>query len=401
MLPTVNIKKIFKIIEWLLFLILLGILFLVASPLLPTKEYISTHVIMSGSMEPAIKTGSIVFSTLQTDEINRGDVIVFTSPTDTETTIVHRIMEIEDGMYITKGDNNDNEDEWGVPNNSVKGKVFLTIPYVGHAIEWMKTPIGFFVILGIPALIFAVSQIKKIKDGINEEVEKRTKEEVEKHLSKEKTPPILPVILILFGILFSTKISNAYALFSSTVNIEGITISVGYKHTVVINEVMWMGSTISDKDEWIELRNMTNEDIDISNWRLEGAVAGLKGHLQIPHGYSIPANGYFLLANKFENNPGSALLSNVDLRSTSINLDDEYFKNGELILKDKQGNVIDKIDKTEYIQWPDGINEDTKHSMQRHLNPEDGWYSCNIDLCTSETYWNSPDNYGTPGDQNQ
>ena len=33
---------------------------------------------------------------------------------------------------------------------------------------------------------------------------------------------------------------------------------------VVINEVMWMGSSSHTADEWIELRNMTSHDIDFS-----------------------------------------------------------------------------------------------------------------------------------------
>ena len=112
-LSDVDIKKVLKnigkVLEWFVFLFLLFILFLVLSPLLPTREYISTHVVPTGSMEPTIMTGSVVFSSLEIgDDIKEEDIIVFESPNDPEVSIVHRIVEKEDGEYITKGDNNEN-----------------------------------------------------------------------------------------------------------------------------------------------------------------------------------------------------------------------------------------------------------------------------------------------------
>jgi len=40
---------------------------------------------------------------------------------------------------------------------------------------------------------------------------------------------------------------------------------------VVINEIMWMGSVGNSNDEWIELRNMTDADINLSGWKIDGA----------------------------------------------------------------------------------------------------------------------------------
>lgn len=393
-------KGILKIIEWTIFLLLIFILFLVASPLLPTKEYVSTHIVSTGSMEPTISAGSIVFSSLKTDEINRGDIIVFESPDNPDITIIHRVINIQGEEYITKGDNNQSEDNWEVSQFNIKGKYILHIPYLGHAVEWMKTPIGFTTLLILPTLIFLISQIKKIKEGINEEVERRTKQEIEKALSRENKPPLIIFLIFFYSLLFSINTTNTYALFSASAEITGMTISTGeieeISRTVVLNEVMWMGSSVSEKDEWIELRNMTDEDIDISGWKIEGAVAGLKGHLQIPNGYTIPANGYFLIANKFNENENTDLKSEVNLRSTSINLNDDYVRNGILVLKDKKGNEIDKTEIA--LLWPAGINRETKHSMQRYSNPDDGWYSCENPLCGSDIYWKSIGiNFGTPG----
>lgn len=397
------IKGILKIIEWGIFLLLLFVLFLVASPLLPTNEYVSTHIVSTGSMEPTIQAGSVVFSTLKTEEINRGDIIVFTSPSNQEITVIHRVKNITEEGYITKGDNNKSEDKWIVSSSNIKGKVVFDLPYLGYAVDWIKTPIGFVTLLILPALIFLISQIRRIREGINEEVEKRTKEEVEKIKQKDINPPLVVFIILLNSLLFSINTTNTYALFSSTAEITGMVISTGEieedLRTIIINEVMWMGSTISEKDEWIELRNMTNEEIDISGWRIEGAVAGSKGHLQIPNGYTIPANGYFLIANKYDEDRSTALNVNVDLRSTSINLNDEYLKNGKLVLKEKSGKEIDRTEVGSI--WPSGLNVDIKHSMQRYNNPDDGWYTCIDPICGSDIYWIVVgENFGTPGGQN-
>lgn len=90
---------------------------------------------------------------------------------------------------------------------------------------------------------------------------------------------------------------------------------------VVISEVMWAGSyeatspspTLDANDDWIELRNMTNRDIDVSHWVITWDQKELR-HYPIPDEFNwfeasvatrhyalgrlvIPANGYFLLKN--------------------------------------------------------------------------------------------------------
>lgn len=60
-------------------------------------------VIMSGSMEPEIQTGAIVI-TQKTKDIKKGDIMFFES--EDGVSVIHRCIEIKDGEYITKGDNN-------------------------------------------------------------------------------------------------------------------------------------------------------------------------------------------------------------------------------------------------------------------------------------------------------
>ena len=38
---------------------------------------------------------------------------------------------------------------------------------------------------------------------------------------------------------------------------------------VLINEVAWMGTAVSANDEWLELYNQTEQEIDLAGWKLE------------------------------------------------------------------------------------------------------------------------------------
>jgi len=89
---------------------------------------------------------------------------------------------------------------------------------------------------------------------------------------------------------------------------------------VVINELMWMGSTSSTADEWIELRNMTGFSIDLSNWditRYNGTNEVLM--LTIAPGNTISAGGYFLISNY--NAAGSQINVTPDIVTTAVLLD--------------------------------------------------------------------------------
>jgi len=64
---------------------------------------------------------------------------------------------------------------------------------------------------------------------------------------------------------------------------------------VVINEVMWMGSS-SSSDEWIELRNTTASDIAIGNWQITNSSTAGDERLTLPSDALIPAGGFYLIA---------------------------------------------------------------------------------------------------------
>ena len=77
-------------------------------------------VVLSGSMEPAIPTGGIVFTDTRQTAPCTGDIITYRLG---ETTVTHRVVRTEKGSYITRGDANDGEDASPVAPSQVVGTV--------------------------------------------------------------------------------------------------------------------------------------------------------------------------------------------------------------------------------------------------------------------------------------
>jgi hypothetical protein len=172
--------------------------------------------------------------------------------------------------------------------------------------------------------------------------------------------------------------------------------------TVVINEIMWMGSSVSSVDEWIELKNTTGEDINLTNWSIGGAGSSSSA-ITIAAGV-IPANGYFLISN-YET--GSSAISDsitADIVISGVSLANG---GGKLTLKDPASNMIDA---TPIGSWEEGNNNTApvgqRNSMERNNTPGDGvswgnWHTCLDNNCYATTFWDiEGTDYGTPGATN-
>lgn len=102
------------------------------------------------------------------------------------------------------------------------------------------------------------------------------------------------------------------------------------KGSVVINEIAWMGSQDSFRDEWIELYNTTGTDIDLTGWIIDDDYGTQTYQLS----GTIPANGYFLIENSEDSTSVPAdLILNLSLGNSG----------DSLILIDQNGQVIDSV----------------------------------------------------------
>lgn len=123
---------------------------------------------------------------------------------------------------------------------------------------------------------------------------------------------------------------------------------------VVINEIMWYGvhdNDVDGFDEFIELRNTTNEDIDLSLWQIANPDDFVVG---LPPGSVIPANGLFTIVDHVlepyvdgapQDEHTSFLRGDLVVNAFNDNRQSRlYLKDTalELMVKDPDGLVIDR-----------------------------------------------------------
>lgn len=133
---------------------------------------IQPYVVESGSMEPAIKTGSVCFINQRAkfEDMKVGDIIAF--KLDTGDFATHRVVSKTDEYITTKGDKNGAEDNVITTRSNFIGKNILSIPNVGFIVKGIQEPKG-KIILGtvIVVLILAAILIGK-PSGSKKEQEK-------------------------------------------------------------------------------------------------------------------------------------------------------------------------------------------------------------------------------------
>lgn len=212
-----GIKKIFDIISRLISYVCLVILFFIAIFLVfyicsnqiarskGEKPLISLYTIVSPSMEPNIMVYDVIvdFRVEKENDLKVGDVITFYSESiDTGGyTVTHRIKEIyeEEGTkyYVTKGDNNQDEDEGVITFDNIMGKVKYVIPALGKIQFFVSSKFGWVLIILIPALGIILIDIAKIIKifKIKEQIEEMPKlKEVEIIREKEEDKKLRAVI---------------------------------------------------------------------------------------------------------------------------------------------------------------------------------------------------------------
>lgn len=134
--------------------------------------------VLSGSMEPVIRTGSIVAIKPggDTKRFQQGDVITFRA--DENKLITHRIVEVVKNpdtgqvIYRTKGDSNDAPDLEPVSSLNVVGQYTgFTIPFAGYVLNFAGSKLGNVTLLIIPGLllfIYAVISLWKAISSLEE-----------------------------------------------------------------------------------------------------------------------------------------------------------------------------------------------------------------------------------------
>ena len=123
--------------------LLIGLIILACLPVaVPKLLGIQTYNVISGSMEPSISVGSIVYvKNAEFDELAEGDVIAFESGASV---VTHRItsIDLQSKLITTKGDANDTEDFVPVAYVNVIGRVVAHVPFLGYIASWLSEITG-------------------------------------------------------------------------------------------------------------------------------------------------------------------------------------------------------------------------------------------------------------------
>ncbi len=102
--------------------------------------------VRSGSMAPAIGTGSLVVAhRVPVDEVQVGDVVSMTTPEGSRVT--HRVVERGAAGLVLRGDANATVDP-GSYAGPTADRVFAHVPGLGYAVGWASSPLG-VVVLGL------------------------------------------------------------------------------------------------------------------------------------------------------------------------------------------------------------------------------------------------------------
>lgn len=142
-----------------------------------------SYVVLSGSMEPAIAPGDVVF-VYATDpgSIDVGDIVTY-SREDAQVPTTHRVIEVIEtndvpsGVLLrTMGDANEDPDQVPVAGGAVHGvvpavtlpvigTVLFVFPAMGHVIQFANTTPGFLLLVGLPLGAFILNEIWTIARG--------------------------------------------------------------------------------------------------------------------------------------------------------------------------------------------------------------------------------------------
>lgn len=116
----------------------------------------STAVVISGSMEPAIHVDDLVLIHRQ-DSYQIRDIVMYEGE---HSMVTHRIVGIEDGVYITQGDSNNAPDP-PIPKERVAGKVIHTVHGAGKIIGFFQSPLGMCILMMAAVVILLLPEAGK------------------------------------------------------------------------------------------------------------------------------------------------------------------------------------------------------------------------------------------------
>jgi len=134
------------------------------------------------------------------------------------------------------------------------------------------------------------------------------------------------------------------------------------RNKIIFNEITWMGTANSANDEWLELKNISEQEVNLSGWQILDKDEQIRIAFQQEGAISkIPSNGFYLLERTDDDSVPDII---ADFIYTGyLNNTDEA-----LYLFDQNCQLQDEI--IANPNWPAG-DKNSKRTMERKINL--GW----------------------------
>ncbi len=188
-----------------------------------------------------------------------------------------------------------------------------------------------------------------------------------------------------------TKNAEISVTISEAKTITAVFEKVGnYKNDIVINEINYDSSPDFDTEDWIELYNNSENDVDVSGWIFKDKDNDHK--FVLPEGTVLQENNYLVLCrdttafiNLFKTQDGYKSINYIG------NFNFKLSSKGELIrLYNKSNELVDSLTYDDKSPWP--VEAKGNGPTLELLNPSlDNSIAAN---------WGISNNHGTPGRQN-
>ena len=134
---------------------------------LPLAFHARPLVVLSGSMEPALRTGDVsVVRTIAPLDARPGDVVTFRDPDDSDRLITHRVREMHAQgsavVFRTRGDANTASEHWQISSSEEIGRVVYRIPKLGWGLMYARSKGLFVLMLGGALALLLVLELTAI-----------------------------------------------------------------------------------------------------------------------------------------------------------------------------------------------------------------------------------------------
>lgn len=176
-----KVKKAFNIATTVLVVI---IVFIAAALFLPNVFGIKSYYVISGSMEPTIPTGSLIYVVDKDfQSVKVGDILTYKSGSAVVTHRAYEIFTDADGKITsirTKGDANSSPDgsetEGNVKQGNLIGQTVFWIPLLGYIAYFVQTGAGIYFVIGLAALVILMIIVPDLLDDKDDKDDKGDKD---------------------------------------------------------------------------------------------------------------------------------------------------------------------------------------------------------------------------------